>query len=338
MSNQQKIGIFHLSLLLGGSVIAILFHLVPALIAGLATYTLIQGVENIFLTRLNLGKRSKLLSTILIAVLTIVLMTLVTMSLVSWIQNILTDPNRIILSVQEILNKTLSELPPYVGKYIPNNVHEIQNSLLEFAKIHMSTFQMIGKGTAHTLITVVLGMIIGVFVAYSVNKNEQSNENEKIFTREFFNTVNQYALSFRHVAVAQIGISIFNTVLTAILLIIVFPLLGIHVPFTKSLIIATFLFGLIPILGNIIVNVMVVIASLSVTIWAGVAALAFLVIIHKLEYFLNAKLVGGNINATSYELLIVMVVFESIFGLSGLVLAPIIYAFLKGTLKRLEVI
>lgn len=340
MKIEKQIGLMHLGFALIGSLLIVMFHLVPALIAGLATYTLIQGVENIFLTRLNLGKRSKLLSTILISSVIVFLMIFITMSTVSWIQSVISDPNQIITSVQEILNKTLNELPSGVSQYIPSNVHDIQNSLLDFAKVHMATFQMLGKGTAHSIITVILGMVIGVFVAYSVNKDEENvnNNNEKIFAKEFFLTIQQYATSFKHVAVAQIGISIFNTVLTAILLFIVFPIFGIHVPFAKSLILGTFLFGLIPILGNIIVNIMVVIAALSVTLWAGVAALIFLIVIHKVEYFLNAKLVGGNINATSYELLIVMVFAESIFGLAGLVLAPIVYAFLKSTLKRLEII
>lgn len=339
MQNQRVYGLIHLFLALSLSIIAIYFHLIPALIAGLTTYTVIQGVENIFLTKLNIGKRSKLLATILISALIVVGLTYLSMAIVSWIQTIISDPNAIVESIQSILEKTMNDLPPSVHEYIPSNIQEIQNSLLAFTKEHMAVFQNIGKGTAHTLITILLGMIIGVFVAYSKNKDDGKEQTpEKPFTIQFFETVHQYALSFKHVAVAQVAISIFNTILTTVLLTIIFPILDIHVPFVKSLILGTFLFGLIPILGNIIVNCMVVIAALSVSIFAGSLALAFLIAIHKIEYFLNAKIVGGNINATSYELLIVMVLFESIFGLAGLVIAPILYAFLKSTLKRLEII
>lgn len=339
MQNQRVYGLIHLFLALSLSIIAIYFHLIPALIAGLTTYTVIQGVENIFLTKLNIGKRSKLLATILISALIVVGLTYLSMAIVSWIQTIISDPNAIVESIQSILEKTMNDLPPSVHEYIPSNIQEIQNSLLAFTKEHMAVFQNIGKGTAHTLITILLGMIIGVFVAYSKNKDDgKEHAPEKPFTIQFFETVHQYALSFKHVAVAQVAISIFNTILTTVLLTIIFPILDIHVPFVKSLILGTFLFGLIPILGNIIVNCMVVIAALSVSIFAGSLALAFLIAIHKIEYFLNAKIVGGNINATSYELLIVMVLFESIFGLAGLVIAPILYAFLKSTLKRLEII
>lgn len=338
MLNKQY-GLINLGLALILSIIAIIFHLIPALIAGLTTYTLVQGVENMLLTKVNLGKKSKLISTILISAVIICVLIFFCMSLFSWAQTVISDPNAVIKSVQDILQKTLMDLPPSVSKYIPSNVQDIQNSLLDFAKIHIATFQNIGKGTAHNIITVLLGMIIGVFVAYSINKDSKPNSiNEKDFTKEFFATMQSFALAFKHVAVAQVLISVFNTTLTSILLLIVFPIFDIHVPFVKSLIIGTFLFGLIPILGNIIVNCMVVLAALSVSISAGCGALAFLVAIHKIEYFLNAKIVGGSVNATSYELLIVMVLFESIFGLAGLVIAPILYAFLKSSLKRLEII
>jgi predicted PurR-regulated permease PerM len=335
----RQYGLINLGLALALSLVAIIFHLVPALIAGLTTYTLVQGIENMLLTKLNLGKKSKLIATIFISALIVLVLIFVSMSLFSWIQTVISDPNAVVQSVQQILQKTLNDMPASFSKYIPSNVQDIQNALLEFAKVHIATFQTIGKGTAHNVITILLGMIIGVFIAYSINKDNKNSEGvEKPFTKEFFATTQNFALAFKHVAVAQVAISIFNTILTSILLLAVFPLFDINVPFVKSLIIGTFLFGLIPILGNIIVNCMVVLAALSVSIGAGAGALVFLIFIHKVEYFLNAKIVGGSVNATSYELLIVMVLAESIFGLAGLVIAPILYAFLKASLKRLDII
>jgi predicted PurR-regulated permease PerM len=64
-----------------------------------------------------------------------------------------------------------------------------------------------------------------------------------------------------------------------------------------------------------------------------VASFAFLVVIHKLEYFLNAKIVGARIKASSWELLLAMLVMEAVFGIPGLVAAPIYYAYLKDELS-----
>jgi predicted PurR-regulated permease PerM len=92
---------------------------------------------------------------------------------------------------------------------------------------------------------------------------------------------------------------------------------------------ATFFIGLIPIVGNLITNTIIVVISLSHSVPIAVCSLVFLVVIHKLEYFVNARLVGGQINAAAWELLIAMLVMESLFGIPGMVVAPIVYAYVK---------
>ena len=110
--------------------------------------------------------------------------------------------------------------------------------------------------------------------------------------------------------------------------------MGVHLPLTKTLIVITFVVGLLPVVGNLISNTLIVIVALSVSLWVALAALIFLVLIHKFEYFLNAKIVGGQIRARAWEILLAMLVMEAAFGLPGVVAAPIFYAYLK---KELEV-
>jgi len=52
-------------------------------------------------------------------------------------------------------------------------------------------------------------------------------------------------------------------------------------------------------------------------------------VIHKLEYFLNARIVGGQIRAHAWELLVAMLTMEAAFGIPGIVAAPIYYAYIK---------
>jgi predicted PurR-regulated permease PerM len=73
----------------------------------------------------------------------------------------------------------------------------------------------------------------------------------------------------------------------------------------------------------------IVIVALSASLYVVLGALAFLMVIHKLEYFLNARIVGSQIRASAWELLLAMLVMESAFGLAGLVAAPVYYAYLK---------
>ena len=141
------------------------------------------------------------------------------------------------------------------------------------------------------------------------------------------------AQAFHNIVFAQIKISLINTMFTAIFLLGVLPLLGIHIPLAKTLVVVTFVVGLLPVIGNLISNTAVTIAGLSLSLGVGVAALVFLILIHKLEYFLNARIVGVQIHARAWELLIAMLLMEAAFGLPGVIAAPVYYAYLKRELE-----
>ena len=65
----------------------------------------------------------------------------------------------------------------------------------------------------------------------------------------------------------------------------------------------------------------------------AVVGLAYLIVIHKLEYFLNARIVGAHISARAWEMLTAMLVMEAAFGIPGLIAAPIYYAYFKSELR-----
>jgi predicted PurR-regulated permease PerM len=78
---------------------------------------------------------------------------------------------------------------------------------------------------------------------------------------------------------------------------------------------------------------MIFVVGLSISLYVAIAALVFLVVVHKLEYFLNARIVGTRIHARAWELLIAMVFMEVAFGIAGLIAAPIYYAYIKNELS-----
>jgi len=90
----------------------------------------------------------------------------------------------------------------------------------------------------------------------------------------------------------------------------------------------------LPVVGNLISNTVIVIVSLGYSIHVAIASLVFLVVIHKLEYFLNAKIIGSRIQSRAWELLIAMLAMEAAFGLAGVVAAPIYYAYVKAELAE----
>jgi predicted PurR-regulated permease PerM len=151
--------------------------------------------------------------------------------------------------------------------------------------------------------------------------------------RHLVEKVDRFAHAFSRIAIAQIKISAVNTILTALYILVILPLFGIRLPFATTLVVITFLCGLIPVLGNLISNTVITILSMGVSIGTAVASLSFLVIIHKLEYLINSRIVGGETDSQAWEILLAIIVGEAAFGLGGIVMAPIVYAFMKRELR-----
>jgi predicted PurR-regulated permease PerM len=193
----------------------------------------------------------------------------------------------------------------------------------------------LGGEVGHVAAHLLIGMVIGGMV--SLREARPQDEGGPL-ARELGERVARLAEAFRRVVFAQVRISALNTVFTAIFLMAVLPMFDIHLPFAKTLVVVTFVAGLLPVVGNLISNAVIVVVSLSVSLSAALAALVFLVVIHKLEYFLNARIVGAHIRAAAWELLLAMLVMEAAFGLAGLVAAPIYYAYLKDELSARKVI
>ena len=137
--------------------------------------------------------------------------------------------------------------------------------------------------------------------------------------------------SFATVMGAQITISLVNTGLTAIFLI------AAGMPHAPLLIAVTFLCGLVPIVGNLVSNTIIVFVALTVSPKLAIFALVFLVLIHKLEYFLNSKIIGDRIRNPVWLTLIALIIGERLMGIPGLILAPVVLNYLRVEMLTVEV-
>ena len=122
---------------------------------------------------------------------------------------------------------------------------------------------------------------------------------------------------------AQLVISAINTVLTAIFAV------AVHLPYAVVIIGVTFLCGLLPVIGNLISNTMIICIGFTVSPKMALFALVFLVVIHKLEYFLNSEIVGHRIRNPLWLTLLALVLGERIIGVPGMILAPVVLYYLK---------
>lgn len=144
--------------------------------------------------------------------------------------------------------------------------------------------------------------------------------------------------AFRRVVFAQVRISALNTLFTALYLGALLPLFGVNLPLTKTMIVVTFIAGLLPVVGNLISNTVIVVVSASVSFSAALASLVFLVALHKGEYFLSAKILGHQVSARAWEMLLAMLVMEAAFGVPGIAVAPVYYAYMRAELMRADLV
>jgi predicted PurR-regulated permease PerM len=228
-----------------------------------------------------------------------------------------------------LVEKARQQLPAMVVDHLPDSVDDLRVGAVELARKHAAALQLAGKGAVRLFVHIIIGLVLGAIIALS---RARPAHQVGPLAAALGLRCQRLAEAFHNIVFAQVKISLINTLFTAIFLLGALPLLGIHVPLSKTLVALTFIIGLLPVVGNLLSNTAVTVAALSVSLGVGIAALGFLILIHKLEYFLNARIVGTQINARSWELLIAMLLMEAAFGLPGVIAAPIYYAYLKSEL------
>lgn len=226
----------------------------------------------------------------------------------------------------DIIDASRAKFPQWALAYLPVDADSLRNLITGWLREHASDAQAMGAAAGKTLTRILIGLIIGVMVSLHDTLTPRFH---RPFAAALLERASHLAEAFRNIVFAQVWISGINTVLSGVFILVILPLAGVHLPFAKSLVAITFLAGLLPVIGNLISNTVLVVVALSHSLETALACLAFMVVLHKLEYFLNARIIGSKINARSWELLIAMLVGESLFGMTGVIAAPVFYAYAK---------
>jgi predicted PurR-regulated permease PerM len=158
---------------------------------------------------------------------------------------------------------------------------------------------------------------------YAIRHNVYSAFTEQLEIR-FAN----FFKSFHMVMGAQVVISLVNTIFTG-LFIFSLSLFDVPMPYSFVIIMITFLCGLLPIIGNLISNTVIFCIGLTQSVQLGVISLSYLIVLHKFEYFLNSKIIGGRIKNPMWLTLLSLLVGERLAGIPGMILAPVILNYCK---------
>ncbi|HSC64913.1 MAG TPA: AI-2E family transporter [Caldimonas sp.] len=302
--------------------------LLPALLAGLLVFELVH----VLTMRLNFvrERRARIVAVAFIAAVVVGLLSLVAVASLLFFRS---DTGGYVLLLKksaEVIQSWRAMAPPWLVHTLPTDAEGLQSNIVSWLKEHLAAVQTFGQQGTKVLVRVLIGMVIGALIAL---RQADPPVDYRPLALSLANRSARFAEAFRHIVFAQVRIAALNAALTALYLVVVLPLFGIQLPLVKTMIAVTFVAGLVPVFGNLVSNVVVVIVSLGASPVVALGSLGYLVAIHKLEYFLNARLVGTRIEARAWELLLAMLLMEAAFGVAGLIAAPIYYAYLKDELS-----
>jgi predicted PurR-regulated permease PerM len=233
--------------------------------------------------------------------------------------------------IAEISIPAMAEFAEKNGIDLPfTDYASLKSTALDAARTGFATIGQYARVASLQLVLVLAGLVVSLSIflgsGWTADRREPTAPDNLYFavTRELTARFKTLYESFARVMRAQIAISAINTALTAVFLIFGgYPAAGLLVVFV-------FLCGLLPIVGNLVSNTLIVVVGFTISPRTGVYALVFLIVIHKLEYFLNSKLVGMRINSPIWLTLIGLLVGERLMGIPGMILAPAILHYIKG--------
>ena len=312
-----------------GLLLVMCLHLLPALIAGLLVYAIVDALAPLLERRLS-GALARRLLVGALAIVVAGLIALLIVGAVLFFRNEIGDPNTLFDRMMPLMDRARAQLPAWIVAHLPVSTEEFRASATHLARAHSEQLQVAGRETLHVAGRILVGLVLGALLALA---HEHAVPQGGPLRRDLTLRCARFAAAFRNIVFAQVKIAAINTAFTAVFLLVALPLFGVDLPLAKTLVVITFVVGLLPVVGNLISNTLIVIVALSVSLWVAIAALVFLMLVHKFEYFLNATIMGGQIRARAWELLLAMLVFEAAFGLPGVVAAPIYYAYLKSELE-----
>jgi predicted PurR-regulated permease PerM len=322
--------------LAGAVLLLVLFlHLLPALLAGLLVYELVEiAAPRLRIARIR-GRQAKLVAIGLLALGVVGLLAGLIAGIVAFVHSESGSLPILLQKMADVIESWRTRLPSSIVDLLPEDVDEVRGALVPWLREHAGTLQHAGTAGGRVAAHLLLGAVVGALAALH---DARSSGPIGPLAYALQERAARLGLAFRRVVFGQVRISAINTLLTGLYLVVALRIAGVHLPLAKTMIALTFLVGLLPVVGNLISNTAILVLSLSVSPAVAIASLVYLVVIHKFEYFLNAHIVGTQVRAHAWELLLAMLVMEAAFGVPGLIAAPIYYAYVKDELVQQELV
>ena len=136
---------------------------------------------------------------------------------------------------------------------------------------------------------------------------------------------------FRRVMGGQVIIALINTLISSVVI------FGLHLRHPFLMIFVVFFCGLFPVVGNLMSNSVLTINAFVATGMGGtLICLVLLVGVHKLEYILNSKIIGGIVHLPIAVSLGALIFCEVLLGIPGLILAIPLALFVRQEFEHIR--
>lgn len=248
---------------------------------------------------------------------------------------------RALVALPEMVETTVPVVLQYAAKYgidLPfNDTDSLRAVALEGVRSTLGDVGQYVKVATKEFVFLVIGIVIavGVFLNPDFEPRKQRSSGRPnlyiFYTTRIRERFASFYRNFETVIGAQIVISAINTVLSSIFV------LAAGLRYAGVLVALTFLCGLIPIVGNLISNTIIIGVAFAMSPKLALWGFAFLVIIHKLEYFLNSRIIGGRTHHPMWLMLLALLIGESLLGIPGIILAPVVLSFIKVEMSKVDV-
>jgi predicted PurR-regulated permease PerM len=202
---------------------------------------------------------------------------------------------------------------------------------------YLGDFANFARHASTTFVFILIAIVCAVSIFFNSQidlfreSHKVRNNLYSVYSDEITARFSGFYSSFATVIGAQMTISAINTVLTAIFV------FSVGLPYAPVVIGLTFLCGLFPIVGNVVSNTVIVFVAFLVSGKLAFIALIFLVVIHKLEYFLNSKIIGARIRNPIWLTLIGLIIGEKLMGVPGMILSPVILNYIRVEMSKIAV-
>jgi predicted PurR-regulated permease PerM len=232
-----------------------------------------------------------------------------------------------LLRIEGSLDVLRQALPEWLAVSIPEDLTALKTQLFALLRSKAAELGSLGGTVIHIIIEGLFAILVGALAAIATWQPQRLQSDNLFIAR--------LLLVLERVVIAQLRIAAFNTTMTALYLFVILPFFGFVLPFRGLLCMFTLVTGILPVVGNLLANTVLALISFAVSPWLAIASLIYLIAIHKTEYFINARTVGSRVSVASWEILAAMLTGEALFGIPGLVTAPLLYPFFKREIGRI---